>query len=547
MKKIYFLFVLAAFIMAPSSITYAQEFVLNGDLELWDDVATPTSWDKAESISQETSEVHGGSYSAGHTSADGTQDFQQNVSGIVAGSNYTISYWYYDNDLNARTRIWSYWLSGGSTIPDNEDELRGQDYSTDDGAWHNYTVSLTAPAGADAFRFEVRVYKQDGNLGGKVFYDDFSVLGAGVSPEPSNYPTDFTATASGVSINLEWTDATGAQLPSGYLVLASTEDNITAPADGTPVADDTDLSDGSGALNIGFGTGMCSFGGLTTNQAYFFKIYPYTNGAADIDYKNDGTAPAASATTADLTIIEAENFDDGWGDWQRVSVVGDQEWIIDPENGVGGSPCAKCSGYAGQPNANEDWMISPAMNFDAYMDEVMNFYNADAYDGPALEVFISNDYDGSDPTTATWTSLTYISSEGFFDWVSSGDIDISGVSGTAVYVAFKFTSTSSESATWEIDDILITGNEVTGVGEQNEFTTEVKIYPNPANNFVHISSDDTQALGVKIFSLVGAEVSSEVIFSGSTKLDIGGFNSGIYLLHFTDEGGNTSIQKLVVK
>lgn len=547
MKKIYFLFVLAAFIMAPSSIINAQELVLNGDLELWDDAVTPTNWDKAESTSQETAEVHGGTYSAGHTSADGTQDLQQNVAGIVAGSNYTISYWYYDNDPNARTRIWSYWLSGGSTIPDNEEELRGQDYSTDDGAWHNYTVSLTAPAGADAFRFEVRVYKQDGNVGGKVFYDDFSVLGAGVSPEPTNYPTDFTATASGISINLNWTDATGAQLPSGYLVLASSEDNITAPADGTPVADDTNLSDGSGALNIGFGTEMCSFGGLSTNQPYFFKIYPYTNGAADIDYKNDGTAPAASATTADLTIIEAENFDDGWGDWQRVSVVGDLEWIIDQENGVGGSPCAKCTGYDGQPYANEDWLISPAMNFDAYMDEVLNFYNADAYDGPALEVFTSNDYDGSDPTTATWTSLAYISSEGFFDWVSSGDIDISGVSGAAVYVAFKFTSSDSESATWEVDDILITGNEVTGVGEQNAFTTEVKIYPNPANSFVHISSDDTQTLGVKIFSLVGAEVSNEVLFNGSTKLDIGGFNSGIYLLHFTDESGNTSIQKLVVE
>ena len=46
-----------------------QNLVINGDMELWDDPSTPTSWDKAENTSQETSPVHGGTYSAGFTSA----------------------------------------------------------------------------------------------------------------------------------------------------------------------------------------------------------------------------------------------------------------------------------------------------------------------------------------------------------------------------------------------------------------------------------------------------------------------------------------------
>jgi hypothetical protein len=546
MKKFYFL-MLFAFIAMPASIVLGQNIVINGDLELWDDPSNPTSWTKAENISQETSPVHGGTYSAGHTSADGTQDFQQDITGVVAGSNYTISYYYLDNSTTARTRIWSYWLSGSSTLPDNEEELRPGTYSEDNADWQHVTFDLTAPAGADGFRFEVRVYKQDGVSGGMVYYDDFTMTSAGVAPEPTNYPTDFAAAAAGVSINLTWTDATGAQLPSGYLVLGSTEDNITAPVDGTPVADDPNLADGTGALNIGYGAEACMFANLDGNTPYYFKIYPYTNGAADIDYKNDGTAPAATATTPDISIIEAINFEDGWGDWQRISIVGAQEWEIDTEHGVGGSSCAKCSGYAGGANANEDWLISPAMNFDNFTDETLNFYNAVGYDGPPLEAMISNDYDGSDPSSATWTDLAYISSPDFFDWTSSGDIDISSLSGSAVYVAFKYTSTATDAATWEIDNIIITGNEVVGINDIQNIDAEVNIYPNPATDRVFISSDKNAQLSVNIYSLSGQKVMDEINIIGEGTIDLGNINAGIYLMRCTDEAGNAAIKKLIIE
>jgi len=540
---------LFAFIAMPASIVLGQNIVINGDLELWDDPSTPSSWDNAESVSQETTPVYGGTYSAGHTSASSTQDLQQNIAGVVGGANYTISYYYLDNSPEARTRIWSYWLSGGETMPEyNADELRPGTYSEDNAEWQHFTIDLTAPAGADGFRFEVRVYKQDGFTGGMVYYDDFSLTGAGVAPEPTNYPTDFTAAAAGVSINLNWTDATGAQLPSGYLVLGSTEDNITAPADGTPVADDTDLADGSGALNIGFGTETCTFSNLNGNTPYFFKIYPYTNGATDIDYKNDGTAPAATASTPDLAIIETIDFEDGFGDWQLVSITGAEEWVIDTEHGVGGSNCAKCSGFV-WPDAfeNEDWLISPAMNFDNYTSETLNFYNAVGYDGAPLEAMISNDYDGSDPLSATWTDLPYVSSPDFFVWTSSGDIDISNVDGTAVYIAFKYTSTTSDAATWEVDDIFITGNEILGIGDNHSSIAEVNIFPNPATDRIFISSDDNVHLTVNIYTLSGQKVMDDTNIIGEGSIDLGNINSGIYLMRCTDDEGNTAIKKLIIE
>jgi hypothetical protein len=547
MKNIYFILSMLLLIAIPAGSGYAQELVVNGDLEQWDDPMTPTSWDKAENISQESTPVHGGDYAAGHVSADGTKDLQQDITGIIGGTNYTISYYYLDNDAQARTRIWAYWMNGTDYLDDHAEELRSNNYSEDNPDWQHWTVSLTAPATANAFRFEVRVYKQDGNFGGMVYYDDFSMMAAGVSPEPTNYPTDFAASASGVSINLDWTDAVGDQLPSAYLILASTEDNITAPADGSPVADDTDLSDGSGALNIGYGVEACSFGDLEVNTPYYFAIYPYTNGGADIDFKNDGTAPSATATTADITIIESENFNDGWGNWTRVNVVGEQEWDIDEIHGVGDTPCAKCTGYDGQPYANEDWLISPVMNFNNYQSETLNFWNADAYDGPALEVLISNDYDGEDPTSATWQSLSYESSTGYFEWISSGDIDISNVDGEAVYVAFKFTSSDSESATWEVDDVLITGTGASGFSEPGEFTSELSIFPNPAKNRVNISSSDEHEVSVMLYTLLGERVSEEIKFSRTTSLELNNMVSGIYILQFTDQYGNTRNEKLIIE
>ncbi len=179
MKKFTILSTLIVVIMLGlSNIVAAQEFVTNGDLEAWDNTTTPTSWDKAENITQETTIVHGDTYSAKQQA--GTSDLMQNVSGIVGGESYTISYYYLDNDVDARSRIWSYWTVGGTTIPDNAAELRSSIYSTDDPAWQLWTVTLVAPATADGFRLEVRSYNDNAGSG-FIYYDDLSVFGGGAA------------------------------------------------------------------------------------------------------------------------------------------------------------------------------------------------------------------------------------------------------------------------------------------------------------------------------------------------------------------------------
>ena len=107
-------------------------------------------------------------------------------------------------------------------------------------------------------------------------------FGGSVLPEPSNYPTDFTVTADGLFVTVTWTDATGTQLPSGYLVKASDQASITAPVDGTPETNDQDLSDNMGVMNVTYGTQSCTFYRLNGETDYYFEIFPFTNSGGNI-------------------------------------------------------------------------------------------------------------------------------------------------------------------------------------------------------------------------------------------------------------------------
>ncbi len=298
----------------------------------------------------------------------------------------------------------------------------------------------------------------------------------GAVGEPSNYPTDFSAVASGTSISVAWTDASGEVLPQGYLVLASDQDNIALPEDGMPQDNDMDFSDGMGALNVISGVQSASFAGLTPEMTYYFKIFSFTNTGDAIDFKTDGTVPAAQATTEQTSEVDIlfTTFDDGWENWTSYSVTGDQVWILDDVHGIEDTPCAKMSGYAGSSNANEDWLISPFLDLSNYDNEMFSFFSAMNYTGPALQVKVSADYDGTgNPNDFTWTDFTDQSqwppAGSYFEFTSSGMLDLSAFTDESINIAFVYTSTADESATWEVDNVLVKEAEV--IGEPSNYPT----------------------------------------------------------------------------
>lgn len=161
--------------------------------------------------------------------------------------------------------------------------------------------------------------------------------------------------------------------------------------------------------------------------------------------------------------IVAKNFDDedvNSGGWTTYQVLGSEiQWKT---SSAGGAPndYGVISNYVdGTKYPCENWLISPAIDLSGGGSPVLNFDNAYSYAGPAIELFVSNDYDGtSNPTEqGTWNALPATLSGGFFNWVNSGDIPLGAFAGSAVYVAFKYTGTASLGSTWELDNIVVRG------------------------------------------------------------------------------------------
>jgi len=145
--------------------------------------------------------------------------------------------------------------------------------------------------------------------------------------------------------------------------------------------------------------------------------------------------------------------------WTVVSVTGEQQWEITPYGNP--APSAKISGFSGGSNANEDWLITGTIDLSSLSTVTLNFQSVVRYNGPSLEVYASSDFSGGDPTSdGNWTQLSVTldtDSSSWSSWTDSGNIDLSSYAGGNVYIAFKYISTSSASATYEIDNVLLTG------------------------------------------------------------------------------------------
>ena len=151
----------------------------------------------------------------------------------------------------------------------------------------------------------------------------------------------------------------------------------------------------------------------------------------------------------DLVIIFNQDWEDDWNGWTEVCVEGDSLWRIASYQG---NHYAYANGY--NHPASIDWLISPAFDLDSYDDVVLSFRTAMNYTGPTLEVFFSNDYDGQNPTAATWQELECELSQGGWNWVETS-VSLDEFSGSNCYIGFKYTCTDEEAAGWEVDDIML--------------------------------------------------------------------------------------------
>lgn len=162
-------------------------------------------------------------------------------------------------------------------------------------------------------------------------------------------------------------------------------------------------------------------------------------------------------TVPQISFFE-ESFTSGLGTFTAYSIVGEQAWGHATFDGG----CAIMSGYANNTNnANEDWLVSPAINLAGRTNVQLQIREAINYitSHNDMKVLVSSDNQGGDPTqSGTWTELTGFSRPPGSAWTffDSGNISLAAFEGQTIRVALKYTSTTSGAATWEVSKVALT-------------------------------------------------------------------------------------------
>lgn len=120
--------------------------------------------------------------------------------------------------------------------------------------------------------------------------------------------------------------------------------------------------------------------------------------------------------------------------------------------------------------------------------------------------------------------------------------DSSGNTNTGTLNGFALTGTTSN---WTAAGAVTTGNTCSAFLSVNdvEFSSKVKVYPNPSNEVFYIDTDSRSE--IVVFDLVGKIIRTMHVNSGTSKLEVSNFPSGMYLMKVTNENNQTKTIKLI--
>ncbi len=169
-------------------------------------------------------------------------------------------------------------------------------------------------------------------------------------------------------------------------------------------------------------------------------------------------SPLEFIVSADNVIdLFYENFENGTnlGQARQFSFTSEKDWVW---SSFGGNGFAVMNGF-GAKSASNDWLIVGPIDLKNKKRPFLQFMSARNFEGPALQVKVSKDYPGTgSPSVAAWTNLDALLSQGKYEWVSSGPINLSNYIGETIHIAFQYTSNGGDTgqgATIQVDEIWV--------------------------------------------------------------------------------------------
>ena len=187
-------------------------------------------------------------------------------------------------------------------------------------------------------------------------------------------------------------------------------------------------------------------------RKYFGQAGLRDSGGTESDFVLEGGVTPPNPGTE----IFSETFASGQGNFTIQDVVLPSELTYVWQYASDYS-CMKASAYVGQAYATESWLVSPAINLSSVSNAKLTFEQAVNYASPqgALFVMISTNYNG-DVNSATWTELNLDQWPAGNNWTFiTSNADLTQYVGQTVTIAFKYTSTNSASATWEVKNFVV--------------------------------------------------------------------------------------------
>lgn len=197
-----------------------------------------------------------------------------------------------------------------------------------------------------------------------------------------------------------------------------------------------------------------------------------------------------------------ETFAESLGAFKTAQIVNDYAWKHEVYNE---KAYAKVSGYAnGASQDAESWLISPAIDFTGEtvakitFDYVVNKGDA-SLAAKNHQLMITDNYTG-DFYTTEWTAVDFgATNDNTWTFRSaSAAIPAQFMGKSAVVIAFKYTSTTSASSTWEVNNVVVSGNAAsdgnTGEGDKEETPTgDIYIKESFETSFGEFTTTETVA------------------------------------------------------
>lgn len=116
-------------------------------------------------------------------------------------------------------------------------------------------------------------------------------------------------------------------------------------------------------------------------------------------------------------------------------------------------------------------------------------------------------------------------------------------------VTLKAAAAVGSNAYWNDDIYKISGSmTVTGTAGVEELEAKsVQVYPNPAQNEIHVQLEDlTEINTVTITDVTGAIVTEQTVSQSETNVNVSALENGIYFVSVLGQNGTTGVKRIVV-